>query len=186
MLGDDTGDNISEKRNSFCELTVLYWAWKNVKADYYGLCQDCRYLVFTDKLHKVDSNNWSQIICKDLVPSNKEYYGLTNDKKMRQIISNNSAILPQCIDISKCNTPNGYQKSVGKFWKQFEREYITEDCVQMLVDCTEKVAPKYTKVLDDYLSNFKSYNLNCFVLRQENFKQLCEFIFPILFEMESN
>lgn len=185
MLGDDTGDNISEKRNSFCELTVLYWAWKNVKADYYGLCQDCRYLVFTDKLHKVDSNNWSQIICKDLVPSNKEYYGLTNDKKMRQIISNNSAILPQCIDISKCNTPNGYQKSVGKFWKQFEREYITEDCVQMLVDCTEKVAPKYTKVLDDYLSNFKSYNLNCFVLRQENFKQLCEFIFPILFEMES-
>ena len=120
MLGDDTGDNISEKRNSFCELTVLYWAWKNVKADYYGLCQDCRYLVFTDKLHKVDSNNWSQIICKDLVPSNKEYYGLTNDKKMRQIISNNSAILPQCIDISKCNTPNGYHKSVGKFWKQFQ------------------------------------------------------------------
>ncbi len=60
MLGDDTGDNISEKRNSFCELTVLYWAWKNVKADYYGLCQDCRYLVFTDKLHKVDSNNWSK------------------------------------------------------------------------------------------------------------------------------
>ena len=48
MLGDDTGDNISEKRMSYCELTVLYWAWKNVDADYYGLCQDCRYLVFSD------------------------------------------------------------------------------------------------------------------------------------------
>lgn len=46
MLGDDTGDNISEKRLSYCELTVQYWAWKNVKADYYGLCHYRRYLSF--------------------------------------------------------------------------------------------------------------------------------------------
>lgn len=37
MLGDDTGDNISEKRDMYNELTVQYWAWKNVEADYYGL-----------------------------------------------------------------------------------------------------------------------------------------------------
>ena len=36
MLGDDTGDNISNKRNFLGEFTVQYWAWKNIDTDYYG------------------------------------------------------------------------------------------------------------------------------------------------------
>ena len=49
IQGDDTGDNISKLRMSFCEFTVQYWAWKNVDADYYGLCHYRRYLSFSDK-----------------------------------------------------------------------------------------------------------------------------------------
>lgn len=42
-IGDNTGDSISLKNANYCELTGLYWAWKNLECEYIGLCHYRRY-----------------------------------------------------------------------------------------------------------------------------------------------
>lgn len=42
---DNTGDNISNKNASYCELTGVYWAYKNNEYEYFGIAHYRRFLM---------------------------------------------------------------------------------------------------------------------------------------------
>ncbi len=74
-VGDNTGDHISDKNQSFCELTGLYWSWKNLDYDYLGLAHYRRYFALKGKelLRKEEALS----LLKEydiLVPNRRKYY----------------------------------------------------------------------------------------------------------------
>lgn len=175
MLGDDTGDNISEKRESFNELTVQYWAWKNVDADYYGLCHYRRYLSFSDKTYKVESGESNNnCVVEDYLSEKIIVKHCLNEKKMREVIENNDVIVFKPIK-AQFNNIQAMKKSPD--YHNIEDMYETLKIIKELY-------PDMSSIAEKYMNNNEIYLYNCFIMRKEIFYKYSEWLFNILFELE--
>ena len=90
FIKDSSGENISLKNPNFCELTGLYWMWKNSKSKYIGLVHYRRYFFKKSKYHTMD-----KILTKN---------------EALEILNKYDVIVPKKIKLVGMNTRNQFAK----------------------------------------------------------------------------
>lgn len=182
LVGDDTGDHISERRMTFCEFTVQYWAWKNVQADYYGLCHYRRYLSFADKRYKTNEHHMVRL--KALLPQDKRRYGLMDPEKMQSVISQYDIITSEPAPVCNIPTPEGTKCTVREMWDAHDSVFFEKSSIDLMFNLIDELSPEYSRSAREYFSGEYHRGYNCYIMKKPLFDRLCRFQFSIMFEME--
>lgn len=161
---DDDGENISGKNKNYCELTAVYWAWKNTKTDIIGLSHYRRYFLFQSKNY----------FGTDRLPFNSndnDYIESINNlgDKDRLFVESNGWIVPP---------QKKLVKSIVNDYKEDEA-CIAQDW-EVLKKALFESFPEIIEEFEKYSNQNKIRHFNMFVTSFEEFDAYCHWLFKIL------
>lgn len=103
IIQDNIGDNISDRNGNYCELTGLYWVWKNIleqtneeseENQYYGLAQYRRFLALSDDdISRLEDNDvdvvlpYPMLYEPDISAHHKRYLKEADWKSLEQAVN---------------------------------------------------------------------------------------------------
>lgn len=161
-LSDASGDNISDKNLVYNELTAVYWAWKNLDSDYYGLTHYRRQFVFDETTNKkffafVDENEFLTKI---------NY----SREKVEELLTKYHFFVPK----------SAIRKSV---YEHYKSAHDIKD-LDKTVEIINNDYPEYATACKEYLQGQESYFYNMFLFDKITFYRYCNFIFGVLKKLE--
>jgi len=154
---DNTGDNISSKNPYFCELTGLYWAWKNLDAEYIGLVHYRRYFTVAKKVPKKEQEKFKIIV---------------NQQELEEKLQNVNVILP---------------KKRKYYIENLYSHYAHTMYVEPLDETRKIIEEKYPEYIEEFDKLHKrtsAHMFNMFIMKKEILNEYCTWLFDILFELE--
>lgn len=167
IQGDDTGENISALNPHFCELTAVYWAWKNLdpKVSYVGLCHYRRFFDFHAQSKPTYANH--------KVPENDlETFKVSPSHTLRKQLEEGHVILPKP-HIHNISTFLDYS-----LWHNSMDLRKLEEIIRIKT-------PEYTEAFKQVIfKNSTVYPFNMFVMPRKWFDRYCRWLFDILFELQ--
>lgn len=179
IFRDDVEINISDKKEYLSEFTIQYWAWKNAKADYIGLCHYRRYLAFDissmipkekDGMYRIPYLNNFFI----------EKMGIHRIQKQAELIEQYDLVVNEAANV--CQMPNlsGYKNKVYDHWKTADGILLDADYIDYMIEVIKQRTPEVYESAMKYLFGSKHRGFNCYFMKKELFDGLNSFQFSIL------
>jgi hypothetical protein len=163
IQGDDTGDNISRKNPNYCELTVLYWAWKNLRnVDYIGLNHYRRYFLYRN------FPAWRRFVTCYA----EEYKRMSDTEFHLDYLLKYDIIMP-------LPTPRPY--NILSYFSNI----CNADDYRSLKETARSVAPEYYDCFEYVWERENTYSpYNMFITRWEIFDDYCSWLFSLFDDFE--
>lgn len=156
FVGDDTGDSISSLNATYCELTALYWLWRNCESDYKGLVHYRRHLASPDPARRRAPERLER------VATGGELVSMLEDR---------GAVLPR--------RRAYYIETMRSHWDHTQPPEQLDEAVRVIAD----LEPAYSSALEGVLSARGAHMFNMMVMRADLFDAYCAWLFPLLAEL---